>query len=75
MYMLDERYIYGCEFYGAQPTIGHTLTTDKCYLAMSQAMACQKGAMVSGKTAVGKTESVKVSGYSDHCDKRAPNER
>ena len=61
LYILDERYLYGCEFYGAQPIIGHTLTTDKCYLAMSQALALQKGAIVSGSTAVGKTETIKVS--------------
>jgi len=61
LYILDERYLYGCEFYGAQPIIGHTLTTDKCYLAISQALALQKGAIISGSTTVGKTETIKVS--------------
>ena len=60
MYMLEERYDYGCEFYGAQSLIGLTPLTDKCYLSMSQAMGSCKGGMVTGDTATGKTETVKV---------------
>ena len=60
MYMLEERYSYGCEFYGAQPLIGLTPLTDKCYLSMSQAMSTCMGSMVAGDTATGKTETVKV---------------
>ena len=58
--MLDQTYNYGCEFYGAQPMVGLTPVTDKCFLAMSQAVTNKQGAMLTGATAVGKTETIKV---------------
>ena len=58
--MLDQQYTYGCEFYGAQPIVGLTPITDKCYLSMSQALQANKGAMLTGGTGSGKTETVKV---------------
>ena len=60
IYILDSQYRVGCEFYGAQPTIGLTPLTDKCFLSMSQAISIFKGALLSGPTGVGKTETVKV---------------
>ena len=59
--MLDQQFNYGCEFYGAQPMVGLTPVTDKCYLSMALAISQHKGAMVMGDTGVGKTETVKVS--------------
>ena len=59
--MLEERYRYGCEFYGSQPMPGLTPMTDKCYLSMSQALASCSGAMITGHNSFGKTETVKVS--------------
>ncbi len=59
--MLDQQYTYGCEFYGAQPIVGLTPLTDKCYLSMSQSVADCKGAMLTGVTGAGKTETAKVS--------------
>ena len=58
--MLDKQYSYGCEFYGAQPQVGLTPQTDKCYLSMSQAVAMNRGAMLAGGPGVGKTETVRV---------------
>ena len=60
LYILDQRYSYGCEFYGAQTSVELTPLTDKCFLSMSQAVAGNKGAMLTGETAAGKTETVKV---------------
>lgn len=60
LYMLEQRFSYGCEFYGAQPLLGMTPHIDKCFLTMSQAVGQYKGAMVTGATGVGKTETVKV---------------
>ena len=60
MYMLDEPYTYGCEFYGSVPMPGLTPMTDKAYLSMSQALAANTGAMLSGHNSCGKTETVKV---------------
>ena len=60
LYMLDEKFEYGCEFYGAQPTVGITALTDKCFLSMSQAIANNRGSVVVGGTGAGKTETVKV---------------
>lgn len=58
--MLDERYRYGCEFYGAQAMPGLTPATDKAYLAMSRALTACTGAMITGHNSSGKTETVKV---------------
>lgn len=58
--MLDQVYEYGCEFYGAQPIVGLTPLTDKCYLSLSQALSNNRGAMLVGNPAVGKTETIKV---------------
>ena len=60
MIMLDQQLQYGCEFYGANPVLGLTPMTDKCYLAMSQAIQQHKGSMLVGGTGTGKTETVKV---------------
>ncbi len=58
--MLEQSYIYGCEFYGAQPQVGLTPQTDKCYLSMSQAVSNGKGSIISGGPGAGKTETIKV---------------
>ena len=58
--ILEQSYEYGCEFYGAQPMVGLTPLTDKCFLSMSQAVTSRRGVMVSGASCVGKTETVKV---------------
>ena len=60
IYILEDQYKVGCEFYGAQPTIGLTPITDRCFLSMSQAISVHKGAILYGTTGVGKTETVKV---------------
>ena len=60
LYILDESYEYGCEFYGAAPAIGLTPLTERCFLSMSQAITQCKGASLCGASGVGKTETVKV---------------
>ena len=58
--MLSQEYLYGYEFYGAQPQVGLTPQTDKCFLSMSQALTSNRGAMLVGGPGAGKTETVKV---------------
>ena len=60
LYILDESYEYGCEFYGAAPAIGLTPLTERCFLSMSHAITQCKGASLCGASGVGKTETVKV---------------
>ena len=58
--ILNQEYSYGYEFYGAQPQVGLTPQTDKCFLSISQALASNRGAMLVGGPGAGKTETVKV---------------
>lgn len=60
IYILDTKYQYGCEFYGAQSTIVPAPVTERCFLTMSQALSQFKGSCISGGTGVGKTETCKV---------------
>ncbi|XP_023932047.1 dynein heavy chain 5, axonemal-like isoform X1 [Lingula anatina] len=59
IYMLDTKYQYGCEFYGAQQMITPTPINERCFLGMSQALAQFKGSAIHGGTGVGKTETCK----------------
>ena len=60
LYMLEQRFCYGCEFYGARPLIAVTPHIDRCFLTLAQAVEQCKGSMLTGATGVGKTETVKV---------------
>ena len=65
LYILDQRYTYGCEFYGAQPSLAITPLMDKSFFCMSQAIAQYKGSLMVGETGSGKSETVKVGGDVD----------
>ncbi|XP_022081686.1 dynein gamma chain, flagellar outer arm-like [Acanthaster planci] len=59
IYMLDERFTYGSEFYGGQASLVLTPITERCFLTMAQAMRQFKNCAVTGGTGVGKTETAK----------------
>ncbi|KAJ1151043.1 hypothetical protein NDU88_003830 [Pleurodeles waltl] len=61
--ILDAQYKYGCEFYGAKIQLIMNPTTEKCFLAMSQAMQKVNGVALQGDHGVGKTETTKGLAY------------
>ncbi|XP_074662754.1 uncharacterized protein LOC141915202 [Tubulanus polymorphus] len=58
LYMLDTKYDYGCEFYGAEPVVSLTTTTERCFISMAQYMQNHTGVTLAGGTGSGKTETV-----------------
>ncbi|KAF6030092.1 hypothetical protein EB796_011605 [Bugula neritina] len=75
IYILENKFSYGCEFYGNQVGIAMTSITERCFLTMSQALSSSHGVILQGPQAVGKTETVKGFGvlFSNfisvlHCD-------
>ncbi len=58
--ILDETHPYGCEFYGAALTAALTPQMSRCFLSMSQTAAVNRGAMLCGPAASGKTQTAKV---------------
>ncbi|XP_078503742.1 dynein axonemal heavy chain 5-like [Lissotriton helveticus] len=61
--ILDAQYKYGCEFYGAKIQLIMNPATEKCFLAMSQAMQQVNGVALQGDHGVGKTETTKGLAY------------
>ncbi|OWF37572.1 Dynein heavy chain 5, axonemal [Mizuhopecten yessoensis] len=59
IWILDNPYIYGNEFYGTNAGAALTPVTERCFLTMSQALNNYQGSCVSGPVGVGKTETVK----------------
>ena len=58
--VLDDNYVYGCEFLGAQPVMALTPLTDRCVLAVTQTLAQHKATLLCGASSSGRTESIKV---------------
>ncbi|XP_033113255.1 dynein heavy chain 5, axonemal-like isoform X2 [Anneissia japonica] len=57
--ILEKKYTYGSEFYGARSSLVLTPTTERCFITMSMCMKNQKGCMLVGGTGIGKTETTK----------------
>lgn len=59
IHILDDRIIYGCEFYGCESFVGLSPATDKAFFNMSQALSRYKGSLLYGDPATGKTDTVR----------------
>jgi dynein heavy chain len=59
-YVLDDSYNYGSEFYGCDQIAVITPLTERCFLSIWQASRIFKGALLAGKSNVGKTQIAKV---------------
>ncbi|KAL5009692.1 hypothetical protein ScPMuIL_011997 [Solemya velum] len=59
IWILDNHYMYGNEFYGTNAGVALTPLTERCFLTMSQALFHFQGSCVTGPVGVGKTEVVK----------------
>ncbi|XP_055954873.1 dynein axonemal heavy chain 8-like [Patella vulgata] len=59
IWILDNHYNYGNEFYGSDVGVALTPMTERCFLTMSQALKQHHGSCVTGPVGVGKTETVK----------------
>ncbi|KAK6187606.1 hypothetical protein SNE40_005595 [Patella caerulea] len=59
IWILDNHYSYGNEFYGSDVGVALTPMTERCFLTMSQALKQHHGSCVTGPVGVGKTETVK----------------
>ncbi|XP_071954985.1 uncharacterized protein [Antedon mediterranea] len=57
--ILENKYAYGSEFYGARSSLVLTPTTERCFITMTMCMRNQKGCALVGGTGVGKTETTK----------------
>ncbi|XP_071801693.1 uncharacterized protein [Asterias amurensis] len=59
IYILDDRFTYGTEFYGGQSSLVLTPVTERCFLSLTLAMKQYKNCAITGGTGVGKTETTK----------------
>ncbi|ESO89151.1 hypothetical protein LOTGIDRAFT_229063 [Lottia gigantea] len=59
IWILDNSYDYGNEFYGSDIGVALTPLTERCFLTMSQALKQYHGSSITGPVGVGKTETVK----------------
>ncbi|KAM4694307.1 uncharacterized protein O3C94_004765 [Discoglossus pictus] len=57
--ILNAKYIYGCEFYGAKIPLIMNSITEKCFLKISQMLQQVKGVVLQGDHGAGKSETIK----------------
>ncbi|KAM4043310.1 dynein axonemal heavy chain 5-like isoform 1-T1 [Anomaloglossus baeobatrachus] len=61
--ILDARYTYGCEFFGARVPFILNPVTEKCFFQISQILQQNNGVILQGDHGVGKTETLKGLSY------------
>ncbi|XP_044146080.1 dynein axonemal heavy chain 5-like isoform X2 [Bufo gargarizans] len=61
--ILDAKYTYGCEFYGAKIPVIMNPVTEKCFFKISQILQQCNGVILQGDHGVGKTETIKGLAY------------